>query len=66
MPEVGPAYTFGNYPLLTRVGQGGMGEVWVADQLRPVRRRVAAEVIKAGMDAAQSSPASRPSGRHSR
>jgi len=53
VPEVGPAYTFGNYRLLTRVGQGGMGEVWVADQLRPVRRRVAVKVIKAGMDSAQ-------------
>src|SRR5262249_11858976 len=38
------------YKLLERIGEGGMGEVWVADQLEPVRRRVALKVIKAGMD----------------
>jgi eukaryotic-like serine/threonine-protein kinase len=30
-----------------------MGDVWLADQLQPVRRRVALKVIKAGMDSAQ-------------
>ncbi len=34
-------------------GEGGMGEVWVAEQSHPVRRRVALKVIKAGMDTAQ-------------
>src|SRR5215831_2924353 len=40
----------GPYQLLQRLGEGGMGEVWLADQLEPVRRRVAFKVIKAGMD----------------
>jgi non-specific serine/threonine protein kinase/serine/threonine-protein kinase len=30
-----------------------MGEVWLAEQLRPIRRQVAIKVIKAGMDSAQ-------------
>ena len=38
------------YKLLEPIGEGGMGEVWVADQLEPVRRRVALKPIKAGMD----------------
>jgi non-specific serine/threonine protein kinase/serine/threonine-protein kinase len=40
----------GAYLLLERVGQGGMGEVWMAEQKQPVRRRVAIKLIKAGMD----------------
>ena len=40
----------GPYRLLRRVGQGGMGEVWLAEQQQPVRRQVALKVIKAGMD----------------
>jgi eukaryotic-like serine/threonine-protein kinase len=40
----------GPYHLLQRVGTGGMGEVWLAEQKEPVRRRVAIKVIKAGMD----------------
>jgi tetratricopeptide (TPR) repeat protein len=32
------------------LGEGGMGEVWLADQTEPVRRRVALKVIKRGMD----------------
>jgi tetratricopeptide (TPR) repeat protein/tRNA A-37 threonylcarbamoyl transferase component Bud32 len=38
------------FKLLERVGEGGMGEVWMADQTEPVRRRVALKVIKPGMD----------------
>ncbi len=40
----------GRYKLLERIGEGGMGEVWVADQLEPIRRRVALKLIKPGMD----------------
>jgi len=40
----------GSYHLLQRLGQGGMGEVWLAEQKQPVRRRVAIKLIKAGMD----------------
>jgi serine/threonine protein kinase/tetratricopeptide (TPR) repeat protein len=40
----------GPYHLLQRIGEGGMGEVWLAEQKEPVRRRVAVKLIKAGMD----------------
>ncbi|ANM32422.1 hypothetical protein ABI59_21680 [Acidobacteria bacterium Mor1] len=40
----------GNYRLLSKVGEGGMGEVYEAEQLRPVQRRVALKLIKRGMD----------------
>src|SRR5262249_5374685 len=40
----------GRYKLLERIGEGGMGEVWVARQTEPVQRKVAFKVIKAGMD----------------
>ena len=41
---------FDGFRLDYRLGEGGMGEVWLAEQLRPVRRQVALKVIKAGMD----------------
>jgi tetratricopeptide (TPR) repeat protein len=37
------------YHLLQEIGQGGMGEVWLAEQKEPVRRRVALKLVKAGM-----------------
>src|ERR1700722_10878159 len=40
----------GPYQLLQLIGEGGMGEVWLAEQKQPVRRRVAVKLIKAGMD----------------
>jgi eukaryotic-like serine/threonine-protein kinase len=40
----------GPYHFLQRIGVGGMGEVWLAEQKEPVRRRVAIKLIKAGMD----------------
>jgi non-specific serine/threonine protein kinase/serine/threonine-protein kinase len=42
-----------HYRLVERLGQGGMGEVWLAEQQAPVRRRVALKLIKAGMDSRQ-------------
>jgi eukaryotic-like serine/threonine-protein kinase len=43
----------GPYKLLEKIGEGGMGVVYVAEQLEPVRRRVALKLIKPGMDSQQ-------------
>src|SRR6185436_19524536 len=40
----------GNFELLQKIGEGGFGTVWMAEQLEPVRRRVALKIIKPGMD----------------
>jgi tetratricopeptide (TPR) repeat protein len=40
----------GRYQLLKKIGEGGMGEVWLAEQKEPVRRRVALKLVKAGMN----------------
>ncbi len=39
-----------NFKVLQRIGEGGMGEVYEAEQTHPIRRRVALKVIKWGMD----------------
>ena len=40
----------GRYRLEQKIGEGGMGEVWVTRQTSPVKRKVALKLIKAGMD----------------
>jgi len=45
-----PGDQIGPYRLLENIGEGGMGVVYVAEQVEPVRRRVALKVIKLGMD----------------
>jgi eukaryotic-like serine/threonine-protein kinase len=40
----------GRYKLLQKIGEGGCGVVYMAEQTEPVRRRVALKVIKPGMD----------------
>ena len=40
----------GPYKLLQRIGEGGCGVVYMAEQEKPVRRRVALKIIKLGMD----------------
>src|ERR1043165_904468 len=43
----------GRYKLLEKIGEGGFGEVWMAEQREPVKRRVALKIIKLGMDSRQ-------------
>src|SRR6185369_13577535 len=43
----------GSYKLLQEIGEGGCGVVYMAEQEKPVRRRVALKVIKLGMDTNQ-------------
>lgn len=43
----------GRYKLRQNIGEGGMGSVWMAEQLEPVSRKVAIKMIKAGMDSKQ-------------
>ena len=49
----GPGTTIGPYKLLQQIGDGGMGVVWMAEQMHPVHRKVALKVIKPGMDSRQ-------------
>jgi serine/threonine protein kinase len=45
--------TLGRYKLLEKIGEGGFGVVYVAEQKEPVKRRVALKIIKLGMDTRQ-------------
>jgi serine/threonine protein kinase len=40
----------GCYKLLEKIGEGGFGVVYMAEQVEPVQRKVALKIIKAGMD----------------
>lgn len=40
----------GRYRLITRIGAGGCGVVYVAEQEEPVRRKIALKIVKLGMD----------------
>jgi serine/threonine protein kinase len=46
----GGSLRIGPYKLLEVIGEGGFGSVWIAEQLSPMRRRVALKIIKPGMD----------------
>jgi serine/threonine protein kinase len=46
----GPGARIGPFKLLERIGEGGMGVVFMAEQDTPVRRTVALKIIKPGMD----------------
>jgi WD40 repeat protein/serine/threonine protein kinase len=48
-----PLGTIGRYKLLQKIGEGGCGTVYMAEQLEPLRRRVALKVVKLGMDTRQ-------------
>ena len=45
-----PGTHIGRYKLLQRIGEGGGGVIYMAEQAEPVRRRVALKIIKLGMD----------------
>jgi len=45
-----PGRRIDDYELVQLLGHGGMGEVWEAEQLAPVRRRVALKLIRSGHD----------------
>ncbi len=49
----GPGEQIGRYKLLQKLGEGGFGVVYMAEQKEPVRRRVALKIIKMGMDTQQ-------------
>jgi eukaryotic-like serine/threonine-protein kinase len=48
-----PGTIIGPYKLLEQIGEGGFGVVFMAEQMQPVRRKVALKVIKPGMDTRQ-------------
>jgi serine/threonine protein kinase/tetratricopeptide (TPR) repeat protein len=49
----GPGTVIGLYKLLEQIGEGGFGMVFLADQDRPLKRKVALKIIKPGMDTRQ-------------
>jgi serine/threonine protein kinase len=49
-PAENPGDVIGHYKIREKLGEGGCGAVYVAEQTEPVRRRVALKVIKLGMD----------------
>jgi serine/threonine protein kinase len=52
-PHPAPGSSIGRYKLLQKIGEGGMGIVYMAEQQHPVVRRVAVKIIKLGMDTRQ-------------
>src|SRR5262249_24941260 len=48
-----PGSQIGPYRLVKKLGSGGMGAVYLAEQDKPIRRQVALKIIKPGMDSEQ-------------
>jgi eukaryotic-like serine/threonine-protein kinase len=53
VPAEGPGVQIGPYRLVEKLGEGGMGAVYLAEQEQPIRRRVALKIIRPGMDSAE-------------
>jgi serine/threonine protein kinase/Tfp pilus assembly protein PilF len=51
-PPEGPGTRIGPYKLLQKLGEGGMGTVYLAEQEEPVKRQVALKILKAGLASA--------------
>ncbi len=49
-PMLNSLEVIGKYRIIQRLGKGGMGEVYMAEQAEPIRRQVALKIIKWGMD----------------
>ncbi len=49
-PQALTGQQFGSYKLIELLGEGGMGEVWLAEQKEPIKRKVAFKLVKPGMD----------------
>ncbi len=45
-----PGAEIGRYRLMSVLGEGGMGIIYLAEQIRPIKRQVALKIIKPGMD----------------
>ena len=52
-PDEALGHSIGGYRLQERIGEGGFGTVYLAEQYEPVRRRVALKIVKPGMDSRQ-------------
>jgi len=52
LPE-GPGTVISHYKLLEQIGEGGFGVVFMAEQIEPMRRKVALKIVKPGMDTKQ-------------
>ncbi len=52
-PELGVDARIGPYRLIDRLGAGGCGVVYLAEQFSPVKRKVALKIIRLGMDTEQ-------------
>ncbi len=48
-PEEPTPQSIGPYRLLKKIGEGGMGQVWLAEQSAPLKRQVALKLIRAGL-----------------